>query len=381
MKQLLVIDDDPDMCALVVQAAASAGYGAASATDFEKFKAALTADTSMVVIDLHMPEVDGIQVLRYLSSQKYAADVILISGYDKKVLKVASGLAKALGLNIQAAIQKPIKLTTLQQLLARHCESEQSMPTAIAGGGWAWDREALRQAITGGELRVWYQPRMSIRTRELSGVEALVRWQHPSRGLLPASAFIEAFETAGLIDELSWVVFRKVLADRRELAGHARLAMSMNLSAISLRDLALPDKLLALITEHGATPSDFFMEITESGLVSELHTALDVLARLRLKGIQLSIDDFGTGYAMMHQLQRVPASELKLDMSFVQAMLTDESADTIVRKTLELARDLGMTTVAEGVETEEQVRVLAEYGCETAQGYLFGRPQPIEALF
>ena len=209
-----------------------------------------------------------------------------------------------------------------------------------------------------------------------------MRWQHPSRGLLPASAFVEAFETAGLINELSWIVFRKVLADRKgRLAGHARLAISMNLSALSLRDLALPDKLEAMILAHGATPSDFFIEITESGLVSELHAALDVLARLRLKGLQLSIDDFGTGYAMMHQLQRVPASELKLDIAFVQAMLTDDSANTIVRKTLELARDLDMATVAEGVETEEQLQALAEYGCESAQGYLFGRPQPVEALF
>jgi EAL domain-containing protein (putative c-di-GMP-specific phosphodiesterase class I)/FixJ family two-component response regulator len=382
VKQLLVIDDDPDMCALVVQAAAAAGYHASSATDFERFKADLTPDTSVVVVDLQMPEVDGIQVLRYLSTRDYASDVILISGYDKKVLKVAGGLAKALGLKVHAAIQKPVKAAALQELLARRRESEQAMPPAAAGAAHAYDRQALQQAIAGDQLRVHYQPRISIRTRELSGVEALVRWQHPARGLLPASAFIEAFESAGLIDELSWVVFRKVLADKRErLGGHAHLAMSMNLSALSLRDLALPDKLLAMILDHGAAPSDFFIEITESGLVSELHTALDVLARLRLKGMQLSIDDFGTGYAMMHQLQRVPASELKLDMSFVQAMLTDESADTIVRKTLELARDLGMSTVAEGVETEAQARLLAEYGCEAAQGYLFGRPQPIEALF
>ena len=170
MKQLLVIDDDPDVCTLVVHAAVSAGYRALSAANFEAFQANLTLDTSMVVVDLLMPEVDGIQVLRYLSSQGYRPDVVLISGYDKKVLKVASGLAKVLGLNIQAAIQKPIKFATLQQLLARRHGSEQAMPSAMAGGESAWDPAALRQAIAGDELRVHYQPRILRQdTRDFGG--------------------------------------------------------------------------------------------------------------------------------------------------------------------------------------------------------------------
>jgi EAL domain-containing protein (putative c-di-GMP-specific phosphodiesterase class I) len=154
----------------------------------------------------------------------------------------------------------------------------------------------------------------------------------------------------------------------------------VNLSALLLRDLALPEKLLALISEHGAKPADLVLEITESGLMKELHTSLDILARMRLKQLHLSIDDFGTGYAMLQQLQRVPARELKLDISFVQAMLADESADIILRKTLELAHDLDMSVVAEGVETMEQLNRLAEYGCDVAQGYLLGRPSPSGAL-
>ena len=159
-----------------------------------------------------------------------------------------------------------------------------------------------------------------------------------------------------------------------------RIAVSLNISTRSLRDLSLPEKLLSVITSQGGQPSDFILEITESGLISELHTALDVLTRMRLKGFGLSIDDFGTGYATLQQLQRVPARELKLDMSFTHSMLHDESSNIIVRKTLELARDLDMYVVAEGVETEEQLRALAEYGCEVVQGHLLGEPRPIEAL-
>jgi EAL domain-containing protein (putative c-di-GMP-specific phosphodiesterase class I) len=206
-------------------------------------------------------------------------------------------------------------------------------------------------------------------------MEALVRWQHPTRGLLPAAAFVQAFEAAGLVDELTWIVIKKILADKSAwVARGVRVAVSMNVSALSLRDISLPEKLVAVISENGGSPSDFVLEITEGALVRELHTALDILARIRLKGLHLSIDDFGTGYAMMQQLQRVPARELKLDMGFIQAMLSDKTANSIVRRTLDLAHDLDMIVVAEGVETAEQLRALAEYGCDVVQGYLLGRP-------
>jgi len=376
VNSLLVLDDDPDMCALVTRAATSVGYAATSATEFEHFRACLTPGISVVVLDLMMPGVDGIQVLRYLSDQNYTSEVILISGYDKKVLKVAAQLAKTLGLNVRASIQKPIKVEALQQLLAKRVDGAQEAGAGAAGRG-ILDEKSVRQALTDDELLVHYQPQFDIQTRALVGLEALVRWQHPRRSLLPASAFIEVFETSGLIDELTWIVVQKVLADKRnQPAGMGRVPVSVNLSALSLRDLSLPERLLAFIEQHGGTASDFVLEITESGLVKNLHTALDILARLRLKGFALSIDDFGTGYAMMQQLQRVPARDLKLDMTFVQAMLIDESADVIVRKTIELAHDLEMLVVAEGVETAEQLDRLSRYGCDIAQGYLLGKPAP-----
>ena len=381
MKRLLVLDDDPDMCALVVSAATSAGYQAKSSTDFGGFKASLTPDTSVVVLDLMMPEVDGIQVLRYLSSQHYASDIILISGYDKKVLKVAGELAGALGLSVRASVQKPVNLKSLQEILAKRGDAKQASLADARGNDSSTDPESLRRAIADEQLFVHYQPQYYIGTRKLAGVEALVRWRHPTMGVLPAAAFIDAFETSGLVDELTWLMIRKILADKKMSGwGKDRIAVSLNISTRSLRDLSLPEKLLSVITDHGGQPSDFILEITESGLIRELHTALDVLARMRLKGFGLSIDDFGTGYAMLQQLQRVPARELKLDMSFTRSMLHDESANIIVRKTLELAHDLDMHVVAEGVETDEQLRALGEYGCEVAQGYLLGKPGPIEAL-
>ena len=381
MKRLLVLDDDPDMCALVVSAATSVGYEATSSTTFDGFTAGLTPDTGVVVLDLVMPEVDGIQVLRYLSSQHYASDIVLISGHDKKVLKVAGQLAGAMGLNIRASVQKPVGLKSLREILTKRGDTKQASPPGVRSTDGLTDPESLRRAITDNQLFVHYQPQYRIETRKLAGAEALVRWQHPTMGVLPAAAFIEAFETSGLIDELTWLVVKKILSDRKALGSASdRIAVSRNISTRSLRDLSLPEKLLSVITSQGGQPSDFILEITESGLISELHTALDVLTRMRLKGFGLSIDDFGTGYATLQQLQRVPARELKLDMSFTHSMLHDESSNIIVRKTLELARDLDMYVVAEGVETEEQLRALAEYGCEVVQGHLLGEPRPIEAL-
>ena len=379
MQRLLVIDDDPDMCALVAHAATSAGLEATASTDFEQFKAGLTAETDLVVIDLMMPKVDGIEVIRYLSDRHHRAEIVLISGFDKKVLNVASQLATTLGLDVRASLQKPVNHGQLRDVFAKRADAPRQVRTALADSTSGNDEESLRQALARDELVVHYQPQFRVKDRALAGFEALVRWQHPALGLLPAAAFIQAFEASGLIEDLTFVVLRKVLAQRgKRSAKSARVPVSINMSALLLRDLALPEKLQAVIAEHGGQPQDIQLEITESGLLRELHTALDILARIRLKQIQLSIDDFGTGYAMMHQLRRVPARELKLDMAFVQSMLTDESADIILKKTLELAHDLDMSVVAEGVETAEQLARLAQHGCDVAQGYLLGRPGPLD---
>ena len=379
LQRLLVIDDDPDMCALVALAATSAGLEATSSTDFEQFKAGLTADTDLVVIDLMMPKVDGIEVIRYLSDRHHRAEIVLISGFDKKVLNVASQLATTLGLDVRASLQKPVNHGQLRDVFAKRGDARRQARAALADSASGNDEESLRLALARDELVVHYQPQFRVKDRALAGFEALVRWQNPALGLLPAAAFIEAFEASGLIEDLTFVVLRKVLAGRGKRRGEAaRVPVSVNMSALLLRDLALPEKLQTVIAEHGGQPQHIQLEITESGLLRELHTALDILARIRLKQIQLSIDDFGTGYAMMHQLRRVPARELKLDMAFVQSMLTDESADIILKKTLELAHDLDMSVVAEGVETAEQLARLAQHGCDVAQGYLLGRPGPLD---
>jgi EAL domain-containing protein (putative c-di-GMP-specific phosphodiesterase class I) len=240
----------------------------------------------------------------------------------------------------------------------------------------------LHRALELEEFVVHYQPQVHIATGDLVGLEALVRWNHPKRGLIYPDHFVARLEQLGLIDWLGWIVARRGLQDVRRFADKSGLApmLSVNVAVSTLDDLQFPDRMAALIESCGMTPERVMLEITESGLIKEFTRTLDVVTRLRMKGMQLSIDDFGTGYSMMQQLRNIPATELKIDKSFVQNMNGTASDRVMVRKTIEIGHELGMKVIAEGVETEEQLEFLRANGCDLAQGYLFSRPMPVEDL-
>jgi EAL domain-containing protein (putative c-di-GMP-specific phosphodiesterase class I) len=209
-----------------------------------------------------------------------------------------------------------------------------------------------------------------------------VRWQHPERGLIFPDNFISRAEELGLIDELGWLVINRGMSEVWQFAnGDGKVPMlSLNASVYSFHDLKFPDMLVSIAEKNGVSPATVTIEITESGLIDELWRTLDILTRLRMKQVKLSIDDFGTGYATMQQLKNIPATELKIDRSFVMDMESSEKDRIMVRKTIELGHELGMCVVAEGVETREQLDLLRQSGCDCAQGYFFSRPLPPEEL-
>jgi EAL domain-containing protein (putative c-di-GMP-specific phosphodiesterase class I)/FixJ family two-component response regulator len=380
MKNMLVIDDDSDIGEFVSEVARACGYFCDSVTNFDDFKALLGPDVSMIMVDLMMPGVDGIEVLRYLGEQGCQSGIILMSGFDKRVLSVSEQLARELGLNVLGHFQKPIRFVDLESFLNRSSKARAVHATPEEPGS-PISAEELRRAIQEDQMVVHYQPQMDIRSHVPVGVEALVRWNHPVRGLLAPDLFIALSESLGLIDDLTWLIVKKALGDRKQITKHGwRPTLSINVSAVSLRDLEMPEKFLSHAAAFDTSPKDLVIEITESGLIKELRTALDILARLRVRGMDLSIDDFGTGYSMLQQLKRVPANELKIDQMFVQAMEHDEEARAMVCKTIELGHELGMRIVAEGVETEEQLLRLGGMGCDIAQGYLFSRPVPLQEI-
>ncbi|HEX8100754.1 MAG TPA: EAL domain-containing protein, partial [Actinomycetota bacterium] len=235
----------------------------------------------------------------------------------------------------------------------------------------------LRRALKENELVVYYQPKAEIKTGRVTSAEALVRWRHPERGMVPPNQFIPLAEHTTLITGLTFHVLDAVLAQSRKWTRELRsITVSVNLSARNLLDPKLPDEIEALLKKWGVPVDHLELEITESTILNEPDRALEILGRLRDMGLNMSLDDFGTGYSSLAYLQRLPVHEIKIDKSFVQNMETDESDAKIVKSTIDLGRNLGLQVVAEGVESEEIWNHLAQLDCDYIQGYYLSRPIP-----
>jgi diguanylate cyclase (GGDEF)-like protein len=240
----------------------------------------------------------------------------------------------------------------------------------------------LRQAIQHpGELVLFYQPKVDSQTRTCVGVEALVRWQHPQRGLLAPDSFIPAAERTGLIQPLTLLVLDQAFGQlRRWTDAGLVMKMAVNISAASLLDPDFPTTVHSFIEQYSLDPGQIELELTETAIMTDPERALTVLTELAATGLTLSIDDFGTGYSSMSYLKRLPVRQIKIDRSFITAMDTEGRDAAIVRSSIDLARELQLEVVAEGVETQAVWSELAKLGCSTIQGYLLTRPVPAEQL-
>jgi diguanylate cyclase (GGDEF)-like protein len=239
----------------------------------------------------------------------------------------------------------------------------------------------VRGALERGEFILCYQPKVDLRRRRITGVEALVRWQHPERGLLGPHEFIPQIEPTALVGPFTLYVIEHALAQLLDWRGRGiDLELSVNLSARNLLDPELPQQVAGLLRRHGIPAARLTVEVTESAALVDPERAIAALLALRAGGVSVSIDDFGTGNASIEYLATLPASELKIDRSFITGMLEDARAEAIVRSTIDLARNLGLTVVAEGIETEAVMKHLAGLGAQTGQGYFISRPLPAKEL-
>lgn len=368
--RLLVIDDQPDLCEFIMEVATAMGFEAQAVNEpvafrevFMKFK------PSVVVLDLQMPDADGIELLRYLADHGSKAHILLVSGMDQRVLATAQQVGRSQGLNMLGALQKPILLSDLEAMLRRGMTGEAPI-----------NARDLARALDEGELLVFYQPkasRVSPRCWIIEGVEALARWQHPVHGFVSPARFIPLAEQNGLIRKLTEQVLRVSLAQCRawDDAG-LQLSVAVNLSPQLLNDLSFPDHVARLADEIGADARRVVFEVTESAAMFDPGTTMDVLTRMRVKNFGLSIDDFGTGYSSLKQLYLMPFSELKIDTSFVRDVFAYEDARTMIETMVLLAHKLRLTACAEGVETPEVLDFLDSLGCDRAQGYFIGHPMP-----
>lgn len=364
--QLLIIDDEPQIGRFVAKAASARGFEVTALTDPDQFVDTLkSVSPSVIVMDLKMPGCDGIQLLDRVRQVGSTAQIIVMSGMDRRVLKTAEKLGQAHGLNMVGVLQKPIKLDDLNSFL-----------DAIRNDNRQFSAEDLAAAITNRELTVHYQPKI-VRDAtgwSVNGAEALVRWRHPAFGVIMPGEFLPLAEEAGLIDRLTDCVLKDSCRQAAKwLRDGLDLQIAVNISAGLLDDLDLPGRIQVLLAEHELPGSCLILELTESAAMADLTNAMDIFLRLRVNDIGLAIDDFGTGFSSLQQLYLLPFDELKIDRSFVQPLPDDEAARAIVRATINMAHALDMRVCAEGVETRDALDYLASVDCDEAQGFFISR--------
>ena len=372
--RLLVVDDEAGIREFIREVAEELGFAVVDVADPSEFLTACQEFApSVIALDLVIPGTDGIELLRTLAKQACTAEVLIMSGHDAKVLTAAQHLGAAHGLHMSGVLQKPISIDLLEAALRR-----------------AWDdtnpitRAELQAAIDGGELILHYQPKIDLARGSalpIDSVEALVRWDHPVRGLLSPDVFVPLAEETGLIKPLTDVVLRSAIAQLKEWHRDGLvLPVAVNLSSRLLTELAFPDSLAKQLQESSVDPGNLILEITETAAMADGPNTIDILTRFRLKNIRLSLDDFGTGYSSLVELYRMPFSELKIDRSFVVDIERNEEARIIVRSVVDLAKNLGLSVCAEGVETQAALDYLRSIGCHKAQGYFIAEPLPASGL-
>lgn len=329
------------------------------------------APVDVVMVDLDMPGMDGIEFIGHLAQGFLARSVLVVSALDPALLMTVQTMARAYGLNVLGTVEKPLTRDNLSQALLGFDDAIIDIDIDDSEIG----APTIREAMEAGEIMPWFQPQAEFDNGKVVAVEALARWRRRDGRIVRPSRFIPVIEREGMVDALTDHMLThacrwKRAWDRMGL----RLNLSVNVSPTTLSDAGSADRYQQIVEDHGVDPADVVLEITESSVMADAASGLSVLARLRLKGFGLSIDDFGTGYSSLAQLSQIPFTELKIDQGFVVGARDQPRKRAVIEASLELGRKLGLDVVAEGVETLDEWQMLAEMQCGLAQGYLISAP-------
>lgn len=333
----------------------------------------------ILMTDLEMPGMDGVDLIRHIAEQHLTSSLIVVSSRESILLRTVETMAHEHGLTVLGVVQKPISHDNLANVISRfkYAQARGDKPQASQ----RFSRDEIAHAVSNNELCLHYQPKVTAQSGVMRGVEALVRWQHPVRGLVGPNAFIPDAEATGVITQLTeWVINAALLQLSRWHAHGLNISVAVNLSPTSLSIPELADRISEVTNRLGVEPKYLVLEITESAAMSDVALALGTLARLRLKGFGLSIDDYGTGFSSMQQLSRIPFTELKIDRSLVHGATEKPQLHVMLQSTIEMSKRLHLTTIAEGVETVADWQLLGLLGCDLIQGYYVAKPMPGDQL-
>jgi len=332
----------------------------------------------VILVDLDMPGMDGVEFIGIVAEERLAHSIAVVSAMEPALLHTVQVMAKASGLRVLGCVEKPLTPGKLSTVLSLY---EVDPSTAAAALDVQVPLEDARLALSRGDIQAWFQPQAEFNNGKIIGVEALARWRLADGRMVPPAVFVPVMEAGGLAEELTTLMLVQACAwSKRWAARGMPLKVSVNVSGHNLTGPEVADRYEDILREHGLNPEQVVLEITESSVMSDTARGLGMLARLRLKGFGLSVDDFGTGYSSLSQLSQIPFTELKIDRGFVSGATTQPRKRAMIETSLDLARKLSLDVVAEGVETEEEWQLLAQLGCDIAQGYLISAPVPGEQL-
>jgi EAL domain-containing protein (putative c-di-GMP-specific phosphodiesterase class I)/CheY-like chemotaxis protein len=382
--RVLIIDDQEHVRRFERSVLASMGIAdiveAANGREAVSFVSQPGGWFDLILCDLRMPDWDGIETMRAFAALGVQSGVAIVSGEDERLIDTSALLADAHGLRLLGTIQKPITMPKLQPILAKlrtRLTPSRGLSVLLAPEG------DIQNAFDRNELSLMYQPKVSIKTGELAGVEALVRWEHPEFGMFPPGAFVPLMESSPEYSSrlTEFTLCEAVSCVSRAGAAGRKLNTAINLSRRAFDRLDLPEWLEQLCREHNVPTALITLELTETAVAHDAVRLLDVATRLRLKGFALSIDDFGTGESGLSQLKRLPFTEIKIDREFIDGCSKSSTQRSVVEASLALARSLNMHAVAEGVQYRSDWDMLANMDCDLVQGYYVSMPMPEGQLY
>lgn len=376
--RVLVLDDDRFMLEFVSHLLRELGISEVLVAEDGKagllVLSAQTDDVDLLICDIEMPGMDGIEFLRNIADQAYDGKIVLFSGVDADLLKAIERLAIVRGLSVIGTLAKPVTIESLAAILEKlslpiHKTVDSSTIKQI------YDVDEIRQALIDDQITIFFQPKISAFSRCVTSVECLARWRHAKYGYVSPDNFISIIEQNGLINDFTRNILRKSVQQLDLwLQQGLDLKISVNVSMENLDRFNLPEIYQEAVQDSNVPVDRVTLEITEGKLGRNFAQSLDILTRIRLKGFGLSIDDFGTGYASMETLKYMPFTELKIDRIFAHNAAKDLATRVILESSIKLGRAFGLNVVVEGIETQADCELVAELGCDEIQGYFIAEP-------